>query len=456
MSLEPVDPLCVSLVHQYLVSTKSDLVDEFKSKYQPKKINLTLEEVVSKWKEEQLARGLVFQHLKRVTPALVQEFVQSYHISSTDDAKEVIEVIEQQQLMGSLILRHLKQVTPALAPEFRGSQGLRPNVPDDIIPLIESAEQVIHQVEDKQNQSVSAGSAQKENPDRVNKRERRGMKTNTFTTEEESRVERAMANGEDLAVLAKQLGRSYGSIYHKTHSLKKAAAASKRGKYSSEEIHRIQQALVDNEDYREVAKELGRISSHVRVKMLRMKCKPNLGKKSKFSIEEDFLILDKVVPRMKVNNLSSTGFFSHKALMELATVFKRNYDSIKNRWETTLQHWLLQHYTGTSGLRVERMLTSLVAQKYKDHKGVDWSEIVKEHKEFAGHTNTSIRSLFHGCLRLAKLRKNKGDVSLQDVAEYAADVRKEKKEPLSTTIRREKVIEYFKRKAEDLGIEVKV
>ena len=78
------------------------------------------------------------------------------------------------------------------------------------------------------------------------------MKTNTFTTEEESTIERAMANGEDLALLAKQLGRSYGSIYHKTHSLKKAAAASKTGKYSSEEIHRIQQALVNNEDYREV------------------------------------------------------------------------------------------------------------------------------------------------------------------------------------------------------------
>ena len=142
--------------------------------------------------------------------------------------------------------------------------------------------------------------------------------------------------------------------------------------------------------------------------------------------------------------------------MDLATEFKRNFGCVKRRWESTLQPWLLQHYTGTSGLRVERMLTSLLAQKYKDHKGVDWSEIVKEHKEFVGHTNTSIRSLFHGCLRQAKLRKNKEDVSLQDVAEYAAHVRKEKKEPLSTTMRREKVIEYFKRKTEDLGIEIAV
>merc|ERR1719445_1216560 len=124
---------------------------------------------------------------------------------------------------------------------------------------------------------------------------------------------------------------------------------------------------------------------------------------------------------MKVNNLSSTGFFSHKALMELATVFKRNYDCIKNRWETTLQHWLLQHYTGTSGLRIERMLTSLLAQKFKDHRGVDWSEIVKEHKEFVGHSSTSIRCIFQNCMKSAKRKKNAGDVNLQEVAEYVAD-----------------------------------
>ena len=451
-----MDPLCVSLVHQYLASTKSSLVEEFKSKYRPKKTNLTLEEVVTKWKEEQLARGLVYQHMKRMTPALAEEFVQSYHVSSTDDIKGLVKVIERQQLIRSVVFRHLQQVAPALALEFGGNRVLLQNVPEDIIQLVESAKQVVHQVEVQRNQTVSAETAQKENLDRVNKREQRWIKKNTFSTEEESRVQRAMANGEDLAVLAKQLGRSYMSIYQKTRTLKKAAAASKTGKYSLEENDRIHQALVNNEDYRQIAKELGRNSCVLRVKMLRMKCKPNLGKKSKFSIEEDFLILDKVVPRMKDNNLSSSGFFSQKVLIELATGIERDFEGVKQRWETSLQPWLLQHYTGTSGLRVERMLTSLLAQKYKDHKGVDWSEIVKQHKEFVGHTSTSVRRLFNGCLKKAKLRKNRGDVSLQDVAEYAADDRKEKKEPLSTTMRREKVIEYFKRKAEDLGIEVKV
>ena len=108
MGLEPMDPFCVSLVHQYLASSKPSLADEFKSKHQPKKTNLTLEEVVSKWKEEQLARGLVYQHMKRVTPALAQEFAKSYHFSSADDVKELVEVIEREQLLRSLVFRHLQ------------------------------------------------------------------------------------------------------------------------------------------------------------------------------------------------------------------------------------------------------------------------------------------------------------------------------------------------------------
>ena len=86
-------------------------------------------------------------------------------------------------------------------------------------------------------------------------------------------------------------------------------------------------------------------------------------------------------------------------------------------------------------------------------------QILKEHKDFVGHTSTSIRNIFHTCRKQAKQRKNAGDVNLQEVAEYAADAYqpgKERREPVSTTVQREKVIAYFKRKAEDLGIEVAV
>ena len=43
-----MDPLCISMVHQYLNSTNSALADEFKAKYRPQRTNVELKEVLSK------------------------------------------------------------------------------------------------------------------------------------------------------------------------------------------------------------------------------------------------------------------------------------------------------------------------------------------------------------------------------------------------------------------------
>ena len=43
----------------------------------------------------------------------------------------------------------------------------------------------------------------------------------------------------------------------------------------------------------------------------------------------------------------------------------------------TLQPWLLQHYTGTTGLRVELMLANMVAEKYTSIYEVDWVEMAR-------------------------------------------------------------------------------
>ena len=130
-------------------------------------------------------------------------------------------------------------------------------------------------------------------------------------------------------------------------------------------------------------------------------------------------------------------------------------ESVKRHWEFQVQRWLLQHYAGTSGFRVEKMLTNLVAEKYKNHKGIDWAEILKQHKEFVGHTSASISNVFHHCLKSAKIQKQTDTVSLQEVAECSAVIQA-KREPLARTVHREKVIEHFKKRAEELGITVVV
>ena len=72
------------------------------------------------------------------------------------------------------------------------------------------------------------------------------------------------------------------------------------------------------------------------------------------------------------------------------------------------------------------MLTRLVAEKFTDRVGINWSELVNQHKEFVEHTSTSLSGTFHQILYSSK--KHGRSLSLQEVADCAAAlVTREKK-----------------------------
>ena len=105
--------------------------------------------------------------------------------------------------------------------------------------------------------------------------------------------------------------------------------------------------------------------------MNRLRINPESSRKQReFTAEEDFLILERILPRLKFKKLSTSGFLLTSDLMELAGEFHRNHGSVRERWEGTLQPWLLQNLTGTSGLRVELMLANLVIEKLGKDKVV--------------------------------------------------------------------------------------
>ena len=152
-----------------------------------------------------------------------------------------------------------------------------------------------------------------------------GTKSNTFSSEEVLRVERAIANKENIGTLAKEMGRSYSSVHNKIHTLKRAVGLNK-GKFTVEDNARIRQALENNEDYKTVAKELRRDPRIVFNKILLMKSNPTWeqGQKTReFSLAEDFLILETVIPNLKSQRLSGTGFLSQSTAMRLATELQR-------------------------------------------------------------------------------------------------------------------------------------
>ena len=409
-----MDPMCISLVQQHMERTGFTLSDQFRAKYQPKRTNATMSEVVSKWNEEQLVRGLVYQHLRNVAPALSLEFKETYHCSCEPTPGHLVELIIETQ---------------------RKSQG----------------------GDEAQDIQIEKGVSEKSGVPTGEKRQRLGTKQNMFTKEEIMRIESAIADKADIGALAKQMGRSYPSVHGKISALRKGVGL-KKGKFTVEEVNRIRQAIENKEDYKHVATELGRMPVPVLQKMRLLKTNPGpKGKVRGFKVEEDLLILERIVPRLKYLNLSSSGFLSQSDTLELAAEFQRNPETVRGRWERYLQPWILQHFTGTSGFRVERMLTRFVAENFGDYRGIDWSDIVNQHKEFEGHTGASISGIYRRIRRCAKAGKS--DVNLQEVADYAAKVYQpgaERKESATKAAHREKIILHFKERVVELGIKVAV
>ena len=377
-----MDPMSSSLVQQFLDKTSSSLADQFIHKYEPREINVKYEEVLLKWEVDQLTRGLVHQHLNAVSPDLADEFKVKYQPKEIElQWMEVLSKWKEEQLARGLVFKHLKKVAPSLAADFQNKHVLSvKSVPTKLIGLIQ---RTLPAIAEKDESCPSAEKKDKIKRESHNRRSR----VNTFTTEELLRIKRAIAMKEDVRAVAKEMGRSYRSLYNKIRS--DQLTGTRGGKYSAEEEIRIRLAVKNNEDYKVVAKELSRAAMSVNAKMQCIANDPYYGMKrakKSFSVEEDLLILDEVVLGLDVTKLSQVETLPSFIVTRVAKEIGRSQKSLKHRWEIVILPCLLQHYTGTSGFRVERVLTSLITEKFSDTKGIDWWEIVSQHQEFAGHT----------------------------------------------------------------------
>ena len=512
--------ICLSLVYQHLLRVSPGLAEEFDDKYKPEKALVKAEEVLARWEEEQLARIFVFNHLKEVAPALVEEFKDAYFFAK-DEALLNIESMwtnwDEEKLARGLVYNHLKKVQPALAKEFKDKRKANLfSCTEKLMIGTNDPEEVIDRrnrdifVEQRKVQEVGMGRSRpifftdnevkrlesalmlKEDAKSVAKEMGRsyesvrrklysmknavgqslklrvqeggkGQRRRIFFMDNEmKRLERALMLKEDPKSVAKEMGKSYVSVRQKLYYMKIKNAVGERlilGKLSAKEDERLRQAIADKEDYKMVAKEMGRDPKTVYDRMIRLRINPESQvKTTRFTLEEDLVILDKVAPKFAAQRLSSTGFLSNTAISELATGLQKTPKSVSKRWDMNLQPWLLQHFTGTSGLRVERVLSSLVAKEYKDTKEIDWRKLVQQHKEFQGHTYRSLNGIYHNIL-LGARRKLKGSVTLQQVESFASETYGAgmgKKETASIEAHREKFIFAFREKIEKLQINIKI
>ena len=120
-----MDPMCLSLVLLFLDNTNSPLADEFRHKYESRQTNVKYEEVLLKWKVDQLTQSLVHEYLKTVSPALANEFKVKCQPDKTKlQLAEVLSKWMEEQLAKGLVFNHLRTVAPSLAVDFENKHEL--------------------------------------------------------------------------------------------------------------------------------------------------------------------------------------------------------------------------------------------------------------------------------------------------------------------------------------------
>ena len=180
----------------------------------------------------------------------------------------------------------------------------------------------------------------------------------------------------------------------------------------------VEEAGEDPVDSVSLANMLNRHKKSVTDRIKLLKRTGGVLQNIQFALEEDSMLLDSlVIPQARSQKLSEIVLLQHHC-SDLAKQLNKTPTAVKRRWTDKLQPWLLQHYSGTLNLRVERMLANHIAQTYT-FSSIDWPRVAAR-SEFAGHTERSLRVMY--LRKPEKTRMKFGmqskDVTPQHVAEY--------------------------------------
>ena len=171
-----------------------------------------------------------------------------------------------------------------------------------------------------------------------------------------------------------------------------------------------------------LAKKLDRNSGSVYNRIVKLSRSWSQKKKS-FTLVEDLTMLETlIIPRL--GKLSEVFLrMGDPDVCDLSKQWNRGSTSLMNRWLNILQPMLLQHYSGTLNLRVERMLANHIAENCTDFAQIDWDGLAAK-KEFAGHTERSLRNMYFFMSKNTKIRLNvqKSEVNPQHIAQYSEEV----------------------------------
>ena len=212
----------------------------------------------------------------------------------------------------------------------------------------------------------------------------------------------------------------------------------------------------------DLAKRLNRPVRSVTTRIDALKRNGGIHKKMHFTLIEDVMVLEHlVIPRVGKEKLSEIVLRKHH-YADLNMHLNKSSHGVLRRWANVLQPWLLQHYSGTLNLRVERMLANYISDTFTDFSDIDWSKLAAR-SEFVGHTENSLKQKYFGHLSTDTKKKfglKSDEVLPQHIAEYCELVygkgamgRAKGGISLNKLNRQTDVIAFFEKRVVDLGLE---
>jgi len=386
---------------------------------------------------DEVTKALVFNFMNSVAPSLAQEFQQSFNFTkSTLHLQDVLEVVGLIKLgpetrnqeatvktlsadeLKALVLKFIAREAPGLVKEFierfdPGETGLE-------------LEEVLRGYQGKR-------------------------KPKPGNTEQEVK-----------ASVVKHVGKTINknsSIKEEIPKASRKIGATKRI-YTEEEDTVIKAAMEEagegTIDFKAIARHLNRTLGSVRSRVSILGSGSGRGVKKPFTLLEDVILLEElIIPRLGGDKLSELKLKSCD-FAELTERFGKSERAACQRWERILQPWLLQHYSGTLGLRVEIVLSEYIADNYTNFSDINWAHVAAN-QEFVGHIGNSLRQLYLSHLKRPtqlKLSLDLSEVTVGHIAEYCRNVYGDGKgRPNRVKEERQRqVIDFFQAKVEELGI----
>ena len=229
--------------------------------------------------------------------------------------------------------------------------------------------------------------------------------------------------------------------------MKKTYSAGGRKKIFTQEEDAVILSALQREgellDFVSLAKELGRSYASVRGRLRKLEAGDTKKRHMAFALSEDMAIMDMVLPY--VGQVLGGRVPNWEWLRLADEMGQRRCQSLRSRWEHHLKPWLLQHQAGTLNLRINNLLLAHLVSSYSSIDAIVWSEVAKM-KEFVGHTESSLRSLFYSKLyknAQNTLGKERYLVTLKEVAEVEQARVEEERIRKGVKERQEEVIKYW-------------